>query len=461
MRPRALVLLALAVLALGAFIWLYERELPAPKEREALARRLLRTEAPAFDHVTIRWRDGEVALERVAAAADGADEPLYPWRLRKPVEEPAEGERVERLLRDLSELETQRRVEDADRVELGLDPPRVTVTLRAAAVEQRLEVGVDVPGREATVAALAGAGEMVVIPSWIVGELTREPGEWRLRSLVPGTRADLRRVALERPEERVELARIDGEVQLVEPLADRIDPDQGRELLNDLAALRVERFLDAAATSASDLGLDPPAGRILVEVDGRDGPVRLDLGRRLDDVDDAEPLVAARHAGRLVALPGAVRDHLERPADGWRSRAWTHFDDWDVERGELELAGRRLAFERRAGSWLDAEGRELPRERVQELLEAVTGARAAELVEPGEAAARGRDAADPELRLLLVARDGREESLELGAAGGGLAPARTAGRDTMLLLPAATAGEVHAAAEALLEAVEALTAASD
>ena len=46
MKPRTVVLLALVVAALGAFIWFVERDLPSSEERAERSRKVLPVEPP-------------------------------------------------------------------------------------------------------------------------------------------------------------------------------------------------------------------------------------------------------------------------------------------------------------------------------------------------------------------------------------------------------------------------------
>lgn len=98
MRPKTLLILALVVLVLGAFIWFYERDLPGSEERAEQAKKVLGgLESRDVEAVEIAWEDRRVRLERPTpeeaengdgkdAGEDGAEDafPEERWRLVEP-----------------------------------------------------------------------------------------------------------------------------------------------------------------------------------------------------------------------------------------------------------------------------------------------------------------------------------------------------------------------------------------
>ena len=75
MRGRSLAVMAALVLALGAFIWLYERELPTTAERETQGKRVFGDlEADEVREVTIEQGGRTVRLVREAPAPGAESE---------------------------------------------------------------------------------------------------------------------------------------------------------------------------------------------------------------------------------------------------------------------------------------------------------------------------------------------------------------------------------------------------
>src|SRR5687768_15270524 len=152
MRGRSLAVMAALVLALGAFIWLYERDLPTTAERETHGKRVFGDlEADDVREVTLEQGGRTVRLVREAPAkdangdegedggegGDGADDLLggeppaatAEWRLASPITARADRFAVDGLLSTLLGVEKGRTLEGIDRAKYGLAPPAGRVTL--------------------------------------------------------------------------------------------------------------------------------------------------------------------------------------------------------------------------------------------------------------------------------------------------------------------------------------------
>ena len=64
MRPRTLLVLAVLVAGLGAFIWFYERNLPSTEERRELQARVLSLEVEEVQAIALEGGGHRVRLER-------------------------------------------------------------------------------------------------------------------------------------------------------------------------------------------------------------------------------------------------------------------------------------------------------------------------------------------------------------------------------------------------------------
>ncbi|HEX6202880.1 MAG TPA: DUF4340 domain-containing protein, partial [Thermoanaerobaculia bacterium] len=270
MRPRSLLVLLVVVVALGAFIWLYERDLPGSEEREAQAKRLIPgLEADEVTAFEVAHGDERVRIERAEAAGepgeaadgdegtDGEDAaPAAPaeWRLAAP--ERFAGARADRVAADglisaLAALEHSRTLEDFDREALGLDAPRARLTIERRGGEPiALAVGADVPASTEMVLLREDTGEAHLVDRAILQDMTRAAGDWRSREVVAAGREDVERITLSGGEGgRVVLARGEGGFRIARPLDDVADPEAVDQLLGALAGLSAERFVDAPDAS--------------------------------------------------------------------------------------------------------------------------------------------------------------------------------------------------------------------
>jgi hypothetical protein len=438
MKPKTLAILAAVVGALALFIVFVERDLPSTDERKASAKKLFRLDAEEITALSVEWNGEAVELARdPKPSPEGGETPAFPppreWRMTAPMTARADRTLADRLAGTLAQLEGERRLEGAARAEIGLEPPRGRVRWKTPAAEGALELGGDVPASANLVAAVEGESEPVVIARAIVSDLDRAPGDWRAKEVLAAGRDEIERIRIVPAGGGAEvvLARKGESFAVERPFADAADPDTVDPLLTDLTSLRVETFLDAPLAPEAERGLAGGPGRLELALKGKTEPYVVELGA---EVPDSERRYV-RAGGQAFEAQTRLAEAVERAAEAWRSKRWTTFESWKVERLKLDDTAGSLELVRSAGDWL-RDGEKVPYTEVGDLLYAVTSARA-ERVEPGAA-----PGAKPELTLILADADGAEETLTLGAATAEGVPARTSGRDVTLWLPATAVEEL-------------------
>lgn len=469
MRPKTLLILAVVVLLLGAFIWFYERDLPGSEERAEQAKRVLGgLESRDVEAMEIAWEDQRVRLERrapeEAEVGEDADQDASAaeesWRLVEPWATRADPTEVSRLLDTLTDLEKRRTLEDPDRGAMGLDPPAATVTLTTEEGGRVLQVGGEVPVSKDRIVALADGAEAYQVRGAVWDDLTRDPGEWRDRKILAADTDDVKRVELsaEEGEEPVVLVRDGDSFRLEAPLEDRADRDAVRTFFDRLTGLRAQSFVDdpqeVEAEDPGALGLDPPQAVVTVHPEG-DDPVRVELGGVADEELD-------RRYGRVgdqvfVFTNRDLVEDLGRTAADWRSPTWSGLRVFRIDAVEVKDEGGTLKVERSGSDWVRGEDR-IAYGPVSDLLYAVTEAEAERLLSPDEAKAEGWSLDTPTHTVRLWVEDAAEgddavdgEGAEDGAGEAGAAPTevltlyppveagvpgRADDRDVVLLLPA-------------------------
>ena len=78
MQPRRLLILVVVVLALGAYVWFVDRDLPSSEERAELAKKVLPVELPDVLGLVLEWDENRVVLER-----SGSGGAIQIWRRRR------------------------------------------------------------------------------------------------------------------------------------------------------------------------------------------------------------------------------------------------------------------------------------------------------------------------------------------------------------------------------------------
>ena len=443
MKPRTLLILALLVAGLISFVWFFERDLPSSDERAVRANRLLRVEEDDVTGLTIEANGKRTRLERMGAP--GADGDNTGWRLVEPLDFRADETAVDSLVRRLVALEKERTLEDLDPATAGLGTPRGEVRLTTGSGEHHLQIGDEVPASSTMLARLGDATAVYVISSGIWSDLSKEPGAWRSKDVVPAISGEIRRVTLTRNDVTTVLARRDDEIWLEAPANDLADDGLANDLFGTVAALRVDEFVDEPG---EDVGLEPAAAVVLVEIEGGEEPVELRLGAAAGG-DDTR--VYARVDGQTFLLDADLDEPLSRAPGEWRSRKLTTLEVYRIESAELSDGAGTVVIQRDGGDWR-RDGEKIDFGPATDILYAVTGAEAEEVLESVEGAGRGLDLASATLTAELTTRDGDTESLAFYPASDGAVPATIDSRDVILLMSPDVMEDLEAKLQALRDA---------
>jgi hypothetical protein len=464
MKPRTLLILFVLVLGLGAFVWFYERKLPSSEERTASAKKVLELDKEDVTAVVLETPKGTVRLERVGAkpAAAKSDKggvttaPSAEWRLTQPLTTRADAFAVDHLLDGLAGLEKTRTLDDVDPKAVGLDKPRAVVRLTTKKGETVLKLGAEVPPGGNLIAGVQGRKGAYVVGDALLAEAGKAAGEWRDRAIFHGDREAVRRITLAgAPGGPVVLAKRANGFWIERPFVDRADHDLIDGLLSDLTGLTADRFLDGSR-SASALGFEPPKGSVEVELAGAP-PVRIDLGSAVTGAATPEGQPSGEVAyARVGDTSFEVRTRLGEsarrvPAD-WRALQLSAFEVHQVDSATVtDASGTATALTRAGTDWKRGTTpiSYLP---VSDLLFAVTGGRADRVLTPAEAQSLHAGTAKPLLTFELRTKDAGNETVTLYPQIPEGVPARTSGRDVVLLLPADTLGQVQSKWKAVQEA---------
>ena len=164
-------------------------------------------------------------------------------------------------------------------------------------------------------------------------------------------------------------------LRLESPVADQVDRDLAERLLSDLSSLRMETFLDPPLAPEMEKALAEPAGFVELTIAGESAPLRIEVG-------------GATSSGKRVWRAGdqvfestsVLAEVVTRPAGEWRSRNWTRFENWRIEKARVEEAAGTFELVRSDGEWL-RDGKKIPFTAASDFLAALTAVKAESLVE--------------------------------------------------------------------------------
>ncbi len=468
MKPRTLLILLAVVLALGAFIWFYERKLPSSEERVTLGKKVLELDKAEVTAVEIDSPKGKIRLERTGGAATpkakegeaAAEAPAVEWRIVQPLAARADSFAVDRLLDGLAALEKTRTLDDVDPKAVGLDKPRAVVRLTTKTGEKVLRLGAEVPPGGSLIAAVPGQKGAYVVGDAILSEVDKGAGEWRDRLVFRGDRERIRSITLSGGAGGpVVLARRADGFWIERPFADRADHDLVDGLLSDLTGLTADRFLDGSRP-LSALGLQPPRATVDVAFSGVTPPVRIELGTAVMTGEAGAAAPEGQPSGEVgYARAGDVtfevrtrlgESALRAPAD-WRALQLSAFEVHQVDSAAVRDDRTSLELTRAGTDWKRG-GTLISYLPVSDLLFAVIGARAERLLTPAESQSLHAGLAKPLFTFELRTKDAGNETLILYPPTPSGVPARASGREVVLLLPADALQQIQAKVKAVREA---------
>jgi hypothetical protein len=329
-KSKNLIILAAVVIAVLAYIMLFERQRPTSDESTAAAERvLLDFERDDVNGIVIERAEGRVRLEKVGEE----------WRLREPFDFPADSSVVSSTLGSLTNLTADRR----------LTVDEVVGSKRALRVD--------------------GSDGVTIAAGWFASDLEREVDDWRAREVAEMLENDVASIDIESGADTIRAVRLEDHWQLLRPLEDLAGGDHLGSLISDLASMRITEFLDGVV-DASELGLDLPEYEItIIRTDGEE-PLRLDLGATREG-DGGTEVACRRGDGEYFWASEWVRTRLSKAPVLWRSKKVMPFETWNVEELRVTTSESSTSLVQIDGFWLFADDTEANLTMVQERLRAL------------------------------------------------------------------------------------------
>jgi len=349
MRGRNLLFLGIAVLAIGAYIVLFERHQMTTEQVLEKADRVFPTlEADDVTAIALTTAKGDFAFQR-----DGDQ-----WQLTEPVAYPADQERVSSLLSAIVDLKSERVLKgtEIDPASYGLDDPDLSVLLTTNDGEHRLSVGDETPlGSNRAIGI--GSRDVILVRSWFTSNLEHDLDEWRSHDLVDLAIDQVASIEIVTGDDRVQAVREGDGWRLLEPVADLADREHLRNLVSNLNALEVKEFLEPTP-DLIELGLSPPHRRITVVRNDGAAPAVLEMGTTRER-DGSTEIACRRDADGLFWITDRAQNSLDRAPVRWRSTVVYPFDNWDVRSITITDAdGSSIGARRDEGLWSMTDGGE-------------------------------------------------------------------------------------------------------
>ncbi len=355
-------------MAMGAFILFVERHKPTSDEVAKRVDRIFpELEEDAVVAVEIETSYGPVRLSRV-------DEE---WRLTEPIDYPADAGAVRSLLGAIANLDAERvlPMSEVELADYGLDDPALgAVLVDSQGRRFSLAVGEATP-LGSNLAVRRDANEEIVLSSAaFVAFLDKDIDDWRSRDVVDLPEFDLASIEISTEEDLIRAEQIGGRWQLHAPMIDLADRDQIQSLISELNILRVSEFL-AADLDPAELGLDPPAFRVVLEPRDGDQSVTLELSA---SEESPGTVVCRRNGADLFRVADSIATRLSKAPVLWRSAKVWPFSSWDAAKIEITNDAGEILLDQVDGLWQFEDGAEADNAEVRRRLTALADLEARE-----------------------------------------------------------------------------------
>ena len=358
MRWQTTAILAVVLLALGAFYYVYEiRGGPERAKVEAQKGRLWTVDAADVTEVELR-RGGEVVT--LKREPDG-------WRLVGPVTARGDRGKVDETLTTLTTARVDREIESAPtRLEAyGLDKPAAVVTLRLKNGRQLgLQLGVKNPTGVWVYAREADKPAVFVVSDTVLRDVTRPLADFRDRTVLAFEARQVSGFEIATREETLAVERVDGKWKLTRPMALPADTETVTEFLDKLQSTKTKEFVAEGPQSLDAFGLARPL-RLSIHT-GKDKD-RVTRSLLIGGVDKAKQGVYAMRPGErsVLLVPEQTWAIVPKNVAALRDKVLVEIDRDKVVRVDLESPKGRVALTQEVNSWRIVAPENLPADQVE------------------------------------------------------------------------------------------------
>jgi hypothetical protein len=439
---RSFLLLLVVGLGLGGYIYFVESKRdPASADAKD---KVFAVEADKIDEITVKAESGE----QTTLKKTGTD-----WQITAPSAITPDSAEVSGLTTNLTTLERQRIIDEnpADLGEYGLAQPRIEVAFKSGGQETRLQIGRKTPPATDLYAKVAGEPRVFLISSYLESTFNKTTFDLRDKTVLKLDPGKIDTLTLMSPKQTLQFSKAGGEWEMTGPIKARADFSAVDSLVSRLNTLQMKSLVAAEAANLAEYGLDKPEATI--QLGSGSAQATLLIGRSAGEgvnyaKDQSRPAVITVDASLVTDVTKGVGDYRQK--DLFDARAF------NTSRIEIARAGATVVFEKQKSK--DKDGKEVEKwqqtapqakepdqTKVDDLVAAVTGARAAGFVE--STAKTGLDA--PELTVAVTSSEGQRQEKVAFARAGADGYARRDGEPGAMTIDIASIENIVKALEAL------------
>jgi hypothetical protein len=398
MNWRYTLILAILVLAGGAYFRFVEMKRPSTAEARQQAQNVVNFDRSKIDGIVIKNGDQQIEIRRRENK----------WRLETPIKDQADGALVENLLSDLETWQKEGSIPakaiEADKsklAEYGLNNPKLRLRLLGQGRPPEILFGKDAALEGRMYVRLQNSKETFLAKQSVRKDIDKKPEEFRDRKLTDITTAQVRGITLKTPAGEMELEKKGDHWDIVKPLRARADDGKVGDLISQITSARIQQFVADDRGDLRPYGLAEPRGSITlfdetekkghkveigesIKVFGRENKGQtLQIGS-VPEKEKDQIYVRFAHRGSVYTLPKKTEEILNtKPAD-LRDNHLVRIDTNILDRITIDAPGKgKTVLARKDGNWTIATRNGAPADSgaVQRLIDTLQNERVTRFVE--------------------------------------------------------------------------------
>lgn len=358
MRWQTTAVLAVLLIALGVFYYVYEVRLGPEREKtEARKGRVFTVEPVDVNEVVLRRGEETVRLRRAGES----------WDMLEPLKSAGDRGTVEEVVTSVATARMDREIEAQPQNlgDFGLDKPAAEATLLLKDGKQvGLRLGSKSPTGTWVYAQETGKPSVIVVSDGVLRDVTRPLADWRSKTVLAFDRKDVTGVDIVTRDETLAIETSDNRWRLTRPRPLPADADSMREFFEKLSAARIKEFVAEAPRSLEPYGLDRPV-RVAIHT-GKDKD-RATKALLLGRVDDKKKGVYAMRPGEpsVLLLPDDVWAALPKTTAAVRDKTVVDFERDKVVGLQLDSPRGQLSLVKEGDRWKIVKPESLPADPVE------------------------------------------------------------------------------------------------
>jgi hypothetical protein len=357
MNWRTTLVLAAIVLAVFAYVRLFELKRPSTEEAKRQAQNVVNFERANIDGVVIQNGDDKIEMRRRDSK----------WRLETPIKDQADGSLIENLLSDLENWQKDATISakeiEADKSKLseyGLNKPKLRLKLLGRDRPPEIFFGKDAALEGKMYVRLDDSKETFLAAQTVKKDIEKKAEEFRDRKLTDLSTAQVSRVVLKSPVGEMELEKRNDHWEILKPLRARGDDQKIADLIAQVTTAQIQQFVADDHGDLHPFGLAEPRGAItLFTKDDKQGQL-LQIGGIAQKEKD-QVYVRSASRGFVYTLPKKIEEVLNTRPDDLRDRHLVRIDTNILDRITIDASGKgKIVLARKNENWTIASHHNVP-----------------------------------------------------------------------------------------------------